>query len=368
MIKTKYNELVKAIKNNEFPIVVFGPTATGKTYAITNALKMLKIKYKYVELSETTINKPLRKEYVIHTVLNKIQDLDNIKYDKNVIIETSIHGVNERLENSKLIKFSNKKVCDKKLFKYKKMDENNVDIFRFLGRIFYKKLNIKDLENDNKMIYYNNSNNDIKNDSNLDIKKENIKSDTSNNNRSNNSTNNFKNIKIDSKVDIKKVISGEKNTFSNRIFLLEESESSEGLKNIKDDSSSFYTLSDDIESENNNNISMSVERLKKILNTKEEERTEYNISFDINRIETFMYENLIHFVNFSDLPIVYDNLSLNGINKKFFLCFVQSILKRGTETKKGFYGFKVSEKVEKSDKTERNGWQYNFISKTNDCR
>lgn len=342
--KSKYIELLKAIEKRAFPIIVMGPNRAGKTHAIINALNYLGLKYKYVELSESKVNKPLGKECIIHVVLYKFQDLNNIKYDKNLIIETTLHGIDGKFNNCTTIKFNQKIFKEKAKLehkKYKEKYEYQLDIFRFIGRIFYKKLKVQDLESDEHTIYYHCSK---------------VSKDHETANLANivDTKENFKNEKADEALP--------------RKFILEESESTvfdEPNTSISFEEDYIFDSSDDNTRivDNDDSISVSVTKLKKLISTDFKYldcAEEYNISFDINIIERFIYENFPYFIKLEDIPAVYDSLSLIGLHKKFFLNLIGSILKSKANEKSKFFSFKLKPQLNAAEPTVRGMWQYQF--------
>ncbi|ELA41518.1 uncharacterized protein VICG_01382, partial [Vittaforma corneae ATCC 50505] len=326
--------------------IVIGPNGTGKTHAIISALSYLGLKYKYVELSESKINKPLNKECIIHTVLYSFQSLDNIKYDKNLIIETTLHGIDGRFNSCTVVKFNQKVFKEKPILRHKKYKEKyeyQLDIFRFVGRIFYRKLKVKDLENDEQTIYYNC----------LKANKDNAIS-------------HIANTVVDPKENCE---NKELYETVSRKFILEESESvmSNGMSiSISFEEDDIFDSSDDNKAivYSNDPISMSVIKLKKLISTdfkQLEYNQECNLSFDINIIERFIYENFPYFIKLKDVSTVYDCLSLTGLHKRFFLSLIESILKSEPNEKNKFFSFKLKTRLNTADTTSIKGmWQYQF--------
>lgn len=165
----KYRELEGAIASGEFPIIVYGPSGSGKTHAIEEILKRRCKKGLYVDISSVETRKPLCKNTILLAHLYRVSDLDNVVYRDNIIIESNIHYLN-KLEGYKLIKFN--KMTGRKmqsigeanggmhfngnLFSLSwniRQEDYTLELYRFLGRIFYRKTSIGSIESDGDNLY-----------------------------------------------------------------------------------------------------------------------------------------------------------------------------------------------------------------------
>lgn len=159
---SKYKELEKTIRNKDFPIIVYGPSGTGKTYAIKDILSKLNRKFREVDISVDTVKRPIDHEMVLLTHLYAIDDLKRLIYKGNIIIETNIHYAH-KLEGFKVIKFGRSTARTMKnrspkegpyacASNIEQNDLRSVDLYRFLGKIFYRKLSIRKIELDDRCI------------------------------------------------------------------------------------------------------------------------------------------------------------------------------------------------------------------------
>lgn len=162
----KYKELVEAIRNRDFPVVVHGPSGSGKTHSILRALKELGLRPRYVDLSRTTVNRSLDPRTVVLVQLYNCRDLERIRYCKSVIIESNLGGLS-KLCGYRLIKFN--RVTERMARRHGIQDfdgnlfslgtsipqrRHEIDIFRLLGKIFYKKICVADLSVVDGFVHY----------------------------------------------------------------------------------------------------------------------------------------------------------------------------------------------------------------------
>lgn len=206
--KTKFSQLITAIQHQAFPIVVFGPSGTGKTFTVLKALEKLQIKHRYVELAGQSINKPIDNSIMTIVHLYNYKDLENIKFSKNLIIETCIpwnnkfqlnlrehnnplkichesyskgHSSSLNLASTSQSTRSNNsvKLLDFTTIKFNRLtptqtrklrlldfngnlfslqhigqQDSGICVFQLLGRIFYKKLRISSLSITDDFILY----------------------------------------------------------------------------------------------------------------------------------------------------------------------------------------------------------------------
>jgi len=88
---SKFEEIKKAILSKSYPIIVYGPSGTGKTSTILGVLKSLGLKYSYVDISTVIIERPVFKNLIRLCDLNSLKEMGNIKSKENLIIETHLH-------------------------------------------------------------------------------------------------------------------------------------------------------------------------------------------------------------------------------------------------------------------------------------
>lgn len=332
--KKKYQELVEAIKRRNFPILVHGPSGSGKTFTITKALLSCDMKYRHVELDGKIIRKPIDKNMVTLIYLYNQKDLENIKFKTNLIIETCIPWAN-KFQDFLPIKFtrqSQKQLSDVGIFHSKNdlfaiqragQDTMEIDLFRFLGRIFYKKLSISQIFIENRNILYYCLVNTLK--------------------------------RIPLKCEYELSSEQQSEVCLSRRFILSDSESSLSNEKInfplqsnlnctasfEDDfifqsSDSHYSL----EQANDFSIDMAISRLKKIVKADESGVSGSSKSFNLKIFENFVYENFLSFVAVNDLPEVYNCLSLAEFHSNGFICFIQSLLEFSCKQTKSVSTFK----------------------------
>lgn len=161
----KIAAIENAIKNSKFPILISGPSGSGKTFCILKALENLLIKSIFVDLSQVKVRKCMLKNTVVIAYLYNLSDLKNVLYDKSLIIETTLENTSH-LERFNIIKFDMKSFSSKADRKRSKMHMNTknaiinsiyalnerIGLYRFLGKIFYRKMSIKDIDIENDYI------------------------------------------------------------------------------------------------------------------------------------------------------------------------------------------------------------------------
>ncbi|KAI5152171.1 hypothetical protein ENBRE01_2623 [Enteropsectra breve] len=173
----KQTELERAINERRFPVVVYGPSGSGKSHLIRKTLEKMQIVPHYAECASKPLRKPLGRKMPI-THLYSAADLHNIKYP-SIIIETLIPHLSktsyELFRNASFIHVRPptatyiKNIAKKNkltlntsayqgnlfsLFMPIPQDISPVEFYRFLGKIFYKKLHIKEIAIDNDEIYF----------------------------------------------------------------------------------------------------------------------------------------------------------------------------------------------------------------------
>lgn len=305
MRSSKLTELINSIKNNSFPIILIGPSASGKTFLIEKALEILQLKYKYVE-STSRISNPLDNR-IIHTVLNNTKDIENTRYNRRMIIETSLN-VEKMFPEGTVIKT------------HKNEKDSGVDLYRFLGRIFYKKMKIGEIEVEGDRIIYSIINYNSKKRV-FNKKQEKNKKIGGYNSKNDN----------DEREDTDRHF--------NRRFLIKEESSSE----ISFDEDLIF--SDESPIDNQQSIDLHVKRLKKFVDETEipQYSQENSISYDLPKIEGYIYQNFLDFVDLEDASVILESLSLLDSHRRdsqtYFPVLIKSIL-NSKEQKKEFRSFK----------------------------
>jgi len=346
----KYNELSKAVKDKNYPIIVSGPSGSGKSTAILRILEHYNIEHKYAELSWQSISKPLNKNLVILTHLYNVKDLANIKYNKSLIIESNLANLN-KLEGYKIIRFS--RITDKMAEKHgiKEFNGNlfslrfgfkqynpQIDFYRFLGRIFYKKLKVTDLDID-AFVHYR-----------LDL--------------------GYSKCKLpEISCPSKKTLKLRKNFCESSSDEPEEFCQSEGKnKNCEESevtpksslefSSEIEQIDHFMKSSESNCADENIYNLKKLVKY-DESPSNLVLSFEKIKVEKYLAENFLHFVDFDNLIVVYEALSLLDLkapsNGMLLVTFVQCILEKGAlkSANRAFLSFCPPKKQNETTKQKR---------------
>lgn len=358
-MKKSLLNLITAIKNDSFPIILIGPSPSGKTTLIERALEILQLKHKYVE-STSRINKPLDGR-IVHTVLSNMKDIENVKYNRKMIIETSL-SVERHFKEGTIIKT------------HRNDSETDVDFYRFLGRIFYNKLKIEEIEIEGDRLIYSIFSNNNRN--------------TSNNNRSTSSrTDSSNNYRTDNKTSDKTDNKTDNRTDKRRRFLVEDEESSclnndtltgtyinnnnneNSISSFNEDSifSEELCLEDENQMRNDEQhlrndeqhslvISNHIKKLKNFVDEIEipHKKEKHSISYDISKLEGYIYANFLDFANLEEASRILDSMSLLDSTKTYdsmktydtvnipscFMVLIKDILNIKGDNKRGFKGFK----------------------------
>lgn len=126
MLPKKDSQLQAAILRGIFPIILSGPSGSGKTTTLIRVLHRLNRHSKFVDIS-LGIRRSLNSNLILHTYIYSHADLLNIHHTHNLIIETTI----QMPSSPQTINFS--------------PPSKSLHFYRFIGRIFYRKLSISDL-------------------------------------------------------------------------------------------------------------------------------------------------------------------------------------------------------------------------------
>lgn len=345
--QAKFKELKEAIVNRNFPIIVYGPSGSGKSFTILKVLESLDIKHKYVELEGKPINKPIQSNLVTLVYLYKQSDIEKIKFRNNLIIETSISWAN-KITGFKAIKFNRITLLQASKYKIKNYQGNlftchhngqsneEIDFFKFLGRIFYKKISVSEISIENNLILYSQP-----------IKKQ---------------------IETHCQSFIEED-STSSELQQGRRFILDDSESEIlTLKQIDHDNCSIsfdedliFESSDILEIQKPNDflINLAISNLKNLITSDDFNFKTPNVSFNLNTFESFIYNSFVHFVSLKDLPETYDCLSLTDFDKKSFLCFIQRVLESKEQDKRKFFSFLPSQINPRQTRNMKNRmWRY----------
>lgn len=300
----KYRELERAVANGEFPIIVYGPSGVGKTHAIQSVLRRHGMQFLYVDISSVRTRRPLRRNTVILSHLYAVTDLDNLAYRDSVIIESNIHYLN-KLDGYKLIKFSRmteRGVQDVRrstarphnnfsgnLFSLSwdiRQEDYTLELYRFLGRIFHRKISVDEIGVDTNDLYV-----DVAlSGSPVHATEKQIQTPSYPENAKNRS-------------------SEEKGRPSRRSLLVDSSEDSLRAGSAEE----IDNILDGLESESQH----------------EPERPAHRVSFSKRKILGYLYENMINFGDLDDLRHFYECISLTDRNDTNILTLIQCILERG---------------------------------------
>lgn len=350
----KYIQILRAIREKRFPILITGPSGVGKSHAILSAVRTLHLPYVYVDVSQSQICRSLMGG-ITHIVLYRLQDLENIRHTGNLIVETAMHGIEEKLVGCTHIRMNRpefKKVQKIQHCKYKERMEA-VDVFRFIGRIFYKKLKMIDIENRDGWIHYYGStvtvDHYIRTDQNkeLDATDNAIKSSRK-----------FVVCDESSDLEFPRIPTMQQFVTDDQISSFDEDKifSSE---NINKESPNMEIVNEIFSSEErmehgaNNAIKRLIRLTTSTLCPDEAEDIQ---SFETRKIETLLYANFPHFLHSDDLLLVYDSLSLTGVSEIFLESWIGALLKSRMKDKKVFFSFKA----ESPGKAVATSWQYKF--------
>ncbi|ELQ73878.1 phosphate-transporting ATPase [Trachipleistophora hominis] len=103
--KNKLDQLIGAFKNiSNTPLLIYGPTGTGKSFHIRSIAAMLDMQLEYVMEPDKFSGKTLFKKHVIYIDTDDIRDLRNMPRN-NVVIESRCISSVGRERNAMLIKF-----------------------------------------------------------------------------------------------------------------------------------------------------------------------------------------------------------------------------------------------------------------------
>lgn len=393
----KLKELLDAIKNKDFPIIVCGPSGTGKTFTIQRAMEILHLKSKYVDISRNHINKTMINNMIIITELHNISDLRNVNYFNNVIIESNLLNLNklnqtnqiQTVENryTKLTQHTFKYTQDNmylkegetrfKIINFKEItqkaaqkfgigkfngnlftlehhipQENNfLTIYHFLGKIFYKKLDFSLVTYHDEYINYEFKDPDYKS---ISIGEE---------NRMYNGTRlDAKTLKSSGRccssdeTDNDIVLYKGQKKIKNKRFIDSSSDDCEINESCSlDDSFKFSSDTNDQLNELSQNAihSFSIDNkfensIKFLKNKVKEDVTRFrtSVSFSVFKLEKYIYENFLHFIDFQNLFEFYDCISQFDTVREFKgNVILKSIIlyKRSSNDRKSFYSFKLAQ-------------------------
>lgn len=302
----KYEELKSVIKKKEFPIIVYGPPNTGKTYSIKKILRDLNIRYHEVDIINKFIKKPFDTSILILTYIFNVNDFDRILYKDNLIIETNLDFCN-KLSGFTAIKFNkniykehNSRIINTLKYKVNNYDEVlSINLYHFLGKIFYKKIKLTDISIEyDKIILYENKCQNFEINYNKTFKEKKSLSYQQQNNK-------------------------KASTISRRNKVIESDE--EDLIEDSKSSDSIYSTFNKL----NNNAKMKLYLEKDCVKIKENYK-----SFTKNKIIAYIYENIHYFLDFTKLTSFYDILSLYSNNDNYLFAIIEYILENSQKPKK----------------------------------
>lgn len=309
---TKFDQLLEAIKSKRFPILLSGPSGTGKSHSIKLILDQLKLKYKFVDISTDTINRSLIRGIILITQLNDPKNLANIKYFDNLIIETSLMNL-KAVELERFHHISFNKITQKRAQKLGikdfngnlfslglkiKQEDASLNFYNFIGKIFYNKLNIQHLQCKDGYVTYGIGIGDRS----LDSKKLEHYGMRNMSGRS---------------LDSKKLEDGNQKEEMHKLDISPSNDSSDIItarRNKKD--IPFSDSFDDFGSNEENLRLSSGSEIDKFIfaggfNESREiplEPFEICVSFNKTKVESYLYENFLNFIELEDLTEVYEML------------------------------------------------------------
>ncbi|KAI5170452.1 hypothetical protein PAEPH01_1441 [Pancytospora epiphaga] len=335
----KAKELETAIINGKFPIMIYGPSGSGKTETVKYVLTRLKLKFLYVDLAETVIRKPFIRHAVVFTHIYHVSDLNKVLYKERTIIESNLAYLN-KIEGYTLLKFntSNKidsfdrlKSIDSYVSLSKLMKEqqllHRLELYRFIGRIFYGKLRTGAVVIDDEFIYVELCSKDDK----TVVKRVDFECEPAIELCS--SVQNTRNQIILNKGDLIK---------RHRINFVDSSEETvdyplESLVQSVSDECSFnsdflFQMSD------SNELIVLNETIPRILIDNIELRMnkeEHIVRFNRNKIRGYLYENMLAFSTIDSLPLLYDYFSLTDLSSDFTIALLGAVSRNGKAPKQG---------------------------------
>lgn len=152
----KYEALDEAIAHARFPILVHGPSGSGKTYAIRTALTKHGLIPRDYPASHGIPGRPLSNKVILLATVSSSHELSFFS-EARAIIETTldfvdapgfttIHFTPPTAHQMASLGFSGFTGNLFSVFFGISQSEERVSLFRFLGRIFYKRLSLRDID------------------------------------------------------------------------------------------------------------------------------------------------------------------------------------------------------------------------------
>lgn len=329
----KYLELESAVVSRSFPIIVYGPSSSGKTHTINAVLAKLGLRPVFVDLSTTKTKKPLDKKAVVLVYLYSIASLERIVYRESVIIESNIQYLN-KLEGYKLIKFNSVTPRRMEGMGYPGFNGNlfsvffnimqpdySLGLYRFIGRIFYKKITARNIELDGCYLY---AEVDSGRDEQAGLMRHGDRRWTQRSTIENSSD-----LKIEclpEKRGTKKLLISESSSSEDgmkargcrRISIVDSSSGEENNSLEEIDGTKIFSSSEDADSESRHEV-----------DADDLETSVPTVSFEAKKILGYLHENVVDFCDVESLSLFYDCISLCDINELHLLTLIQCVAQKG---------------------------------------
>jgi hypothetical protein len=251
------------------------------------------------------------------------------------------------------------------------MKDPDVDFFKFLGRIFYKKLKIYEISIENNFIFYSKAIENKIEDISICSESECIEVEVDER------TGKRRRFLIDeSSVSFEKLTSNEQllklESFSENDFLSISSSDDYGSVNSSIDFSGSslefssvpsidYPASFTQADVNNRAIHSAISSLKNLIKIDTENISIPNGSFNLIIFESFFYNNFIFFAPLDDIVNVYECLSLSDLNEKLLICSIQCILQSKINLKpKKYFSFLPAQQnyLKRYKRVKNDIWRY----------
>ncbi|KAI4292492.1 hypothetical protein PAPHI01_1766 [Pancytospora philotis] len=360
---TKVRELESAIAERRFPILVHGPSGSGKTHTIKEILQRQRLKYVYVDLAAAEIRKPIFKGVVVLAELHSTADAERIYYTDTLIVESSLlHAY--KLEGFTAVKFNPATAKTMRTHGYSDFNGNlfnlgfdarqqrySVELYRFLGQIFYGKCSISSISTDREWIYAEIANEPVR----LPHKKSLSASVHPCSNRKAVPTAPV------SLMPPSSASMGDSKRCARRVNVIDSSDiecdagfpdqptcdvvHSNGIDDISFDDDDFVldsqpsipeSCTQSAHSSMISNISADLQEFR------------CSVSFSRRKVLGYLYENILHFCDLENLSVFYECLSLSDTNDEQFIALVQAVIERAKRPNKAvhfnslnsmYYGF-----------------------------
>lgn len=162
--ESKYQELENAIVLGRFPILLHGPSGSGKTHTVLSILQKHRIPVIRTDLAHGQLRRTLNRKAVLLVTLDHLSDLQyHSSTVQRVIFEVALDYVD--MPEFTIVHFNRVPARRMALAGYPdfngnlfsiffgiKQESEHVNLFRFLGRIFYRKISISNIDIDREYL------------------------------------------------------------------------------------------------------------------------------------------------------------------------------------------------------------------------